>query len=158
MYHLAQPFHPHSLSSQLRVSFTTVSSSHRTKRANKLGGRLNNRGLVFRVRDTRPRVVNVSVDVDRHLFVFVLAANTWNKSVSAPCITTRLQLLLVFKQNAGVSALVFVEVSLYTYSMSPLCLNTPKNTFIFLKNQQYVYKDQTVTNIAAHALQHTSRF
>lgn len=31
MYHLAQPFHPHSLSSQLRVLFATVSSSHWTK-------------------------------------------------------------------------------------------------------------------------------
>lgn len=36
--------------------------------------------------------------------VFTLAANMRNKSVSAPWISTRLQLLLVFRLNTGVSA------------------------------------------------------
>ena len=41
--------------------------------------------------------------------VLMLAANMENKSVSAPCISSRPQLLLVFKLNAGVCAAVFVE-------------------------------------------------
>lgn len=83
--------------------------------ANKLGGRLNNCGLSGAWGKHNP-VVYVTgsefVYVWASVCVHVLAANTKNKSVPASCISAMVQLLLVFKPHAGVSALVFVELSL----------------------------------------------
>lgn len=83
--------------------------------ANKLGGRLNNCGLSAAWGKHNPVVcvyywlwLCICVCVS----VFLLAANMRNKSVSAPCISTRPQLFSVFQLNPGVSAVVFVELSL----------------------------------------------
>lgn len=108
--HLAQPF-PFSLiiiPAAKSQQFTSNNAKCRATKGEKTvgkqtRGRLNRCGLFGAWEKAQSSGVCVSLAADElGVCVFVLAANIRNKSVSVPCISSRPQLLLVFKLDAGV--------------------------------------------------------